>query len=105
MTSILSKYGRSFSFIIMSIFLLLLPEAELQAQEGLYVHQIVMHPDKPGIIYASTDNHGMLKSNDRGETWRVANKGIKSYLLYQIAIHPERPEVLYVSSWGGGIYQ
>src|SRR3989337_308624 len=86
MTFIRARYGRSISFIIISTFFLLLPAAELYAQEGLYVHQIVMHPEKPEIVYASTDNHGMIKSNDGGKTWTVANKGIKSYLLYQLAI-------------------
>src|SRR5574341_943989 len=80
-------------------------QPEEDSKEGIYVHQIAIHPKDTRIIYAATDNQGVLKSTDGGKTWALANQGIKSYLMYQIVIHPKRPDTLYVTSWGGGVYQ
>ncbi len=99
-----------FLFALISI-ISFLPEYKAYAQpegdlkEGIYIHQIAIHPKDTRIIYAATDNQGVLKSTDGGKTWALANQGIKSYLMYQIVIHPKRTNTLYVTSWGGGVYQ
>ena len=89
--------------VVLMLFVVL-PQHQAMAAEGLYIHQIAIHPQKPEILYAATDNQGVLKSLDGGKRWSLINHGIKSYLLYQIALHPQKPEMLYVGSWGGGVY-
>ena len=74
-------------------------------EEGLFVHQIAIHPDDSKILYAATDNQGVLRSPDGGQSWTLLNNGIRSFLLYRIVIHPHFPDILYAGSYGGGLYQ
>src|SRR3990172_7147838 len=92
-------------FLFILYFILFEQAAVLLAEEPLYVHQIVIHPEDRQTIYASTDNQGVLKSSDGGKTWKLINQGIKSYLLYQLVVDHKRPEILYLGSWGGGVYR
>jgi photosystem II stability/assembly factor-like uncharacterized protein len=74
-------------------------------EEGLLVQQVIQNPSDPTILYAATFNQGVLRSQDRGETWAPVNEGIRNFLIPQIALHPEDPQILYAASWGGGIYK
>jgi len=102
------KWKFLFALILIVSFL---PEYKAYAQsegdfkEGIYIHQIAIHPKDTRILYAATDNQGVLKSTDGGKTWALINQGIKSYLLYHIEIHPKAYDTLYLTSWGGGVYK
>ena len=76
-----------------------------QAGKGLVVTQVALHPDKPERVFAlTTYTIGLLRRADRGETWSLANNGIRSFSFYRLVIDPADPELVYVGAGGGGLY-
>ena len=73
-------------------------------EHGVHIPHIVVHPDRPNVIYAGSVNNGLFQSPDGGKSWSRAFDGMKNTLLYAITVHPEKPEVIYAGSWGGGVY-
>ncbi len=77
---------------------------------GQCVHKIARHPDAPGRLYMQ--NHGgwahwdgpggprpdigVLRSDDRGRTWRPICKGLPSDFGFPILVHPHKPDTVYV---------
>lgn len=81
------------------------PSFAVEAGKGLFVTQVALHPDKPHRVFAlTTYGIGLLRSLDRGETWTLANSGIRSFSLYRLVIDPRSPEIVYVGAGGGGLY-
>jgi photosystem II stability/assembly factor-like uncharacterized protein len=102
------KIGRVAVLVVLTGLLGAVPSAGGLARErgGLFVTQVALHPAKPETVFALTTYAvGLLKSLDRGETWALANQGIKSYSLYQLAIDPRNPNVVYIGAGGGGLYK
>lgn len=50
--------------------------------------------------YASTSS-GLLLSDDRGETWRVASGGLPAVTVWSVAVDPSAPAKLYVGTTSG----
>ena len=73
--------------------------------EALSIHELAIHPKNGRILYASTDNQGVLKSTDGGKNWFIKSQGIKAYLLYHLIIDPKKTNTVYTGSYGGGIYK
>ena len=74
---------------------------------GLCLHTIVQDPTDPKTIYIAISAAGVFKTEDGGETWRPANKGLHSDLIpnptadvghcvHRIAMHPSRPGTLFM---------
>jgi len=74
---------------------------------GLCLHTIVLPPDNPNQIFVGISAAGFFKSDDGGTTWRLSNKGLRSFELpdpyaevghcvHHVAMHPSRPQVLYL---------
>jgi photosystem II stability/assembly factor-like uncharacterized protein len=74
---------------------------------GMCLHTIVLDPDDPGRIIVAISAAGVFRSDDGGETWRPANRGLRSegipdddaevgHCVHHLARHPSRPEVLYM---------
>jgi photosystem II stability/assembly factor-like uncharacterized protein len=70
---------------------------------GQCVHKIARHVARPERLYMQ--NHGgwedrpgigVLRSDDRGQTWRSIAEGLPSDFGFPIVIHPENPDVVYV---------
>src|SRR5262245_28283561 len=77
---------------------------------GQCVHKIARHPDAPDRLYMQ--NHGgwsewtgpggprpdigVLRSDDRGRTWRSISKGLPSDFGFPIVVHPQDPDTVYV---------
>jgi photosystem II stability/assembly factor-like uncharacterized protein len=70
---------------------------------GQCVHKIAAHKDLPDRLYMQ--NHGgwpdrpgigVLRSDDRGNTWRSIAKGLPSDFGFPIVVHPHDPETVYV---------
>jgi len=59
---------------------------------------IAIHPTDSNIVYVTTDNGGIIKSVDSGETWFSINNNIGNGRLGDIAMDPLDPEVLYVTA-------
>ena len=75
---------------------------------GLCLHTIVLDPSDPGRIYIAISAAGVFKTDDAGQTWQPANRGLRSegilpdpdaevgHCVHRIAMHPSRPNVLFM---------
>lgn len=75
------------------------------------LHMLYAHPDKPGVLFASTGygrldgvaemiegNAGVFRSDDYGESWRYAWEGITPRYSRPMCIDPRSPYGLTVAS-------
>jgi photosystem II stability/assembly factor-like uncharacterized protein len=75
---------------------------------GMGLHTIVLDPRNPGRMFIAISAAGVFRTDDAGQTWRVATKGLKSdqelpdpeaqvgHCVHRIAMHPSHPDVLYM---------
>jgi photosystem II stability/assembly factor-like uncharacterized protein len=75
---------------------------------GMCLHTIVLDPNDPERIVVAISAAGVFQTNDGGQTWRAATKGLKSefelpdpkaevgHCVHSIAMHPANPSVLYM---------
>jgi hypothetical protein len=74
---------------------------------GMCLHTIVLHPDDPARMYTAISAAGVFRTDDAGETWRPANRGLRSdgipdedaevgHCVHRITLHPERPDTMYM---------
>ena len=74
---------------------------------GLCLHSIVLHPTDPRRMFVAISAAGVFRTDDAGETWRPANRGLRSeglpdedaevgHCVHRIAMHPARPNVLFM---------
>jgi photosystem II stability/assembly factor-like uncharacterized protein len=74
---------------------------------GLCLHTIVQHPSDPDRLMVAISAAGVFSSDDGGETWHAANRGLSSeeipdpeadvgHCVHKIARHPSRPDVLFM---------
>ena len=74
---------------------------------GLCLHSIVLDPKTEGRMYIAISAAGVFKSDDGGESWKPANKGLRSaqipdedaevgHCVHHIAMHPSRPDTLFM---------
>lgn len=59
---------------------------------------IAIDPTDTDRVYATTDNGGLVKSTDGGDTWLPSNNNLGNPLLGDIALDPLNPQVLYVTA-------
>jgi hypothetical protein len=74
-------------------------------QEPLLINEIAIDPKDPRILYAAARPQGVLKSTDRGMTWRTIRTGLTNTSGYHLVIHPTNPNILYLGTFGGGVYK
>ena len=60
---------------------------------GTQVNCFVTDPHNPNIIYAGTQGHGVLRSEDWGESWHPA--GMEGQVIKSLAVSRSEQEVLY----------
>ncbi len=74
---------------------------------GMGLHTILLDETNPGRIYIAISAAGVFRTDDGGETWRPANRGLRSefmpdpsaevgHCVHRIAMHPSRPNVLFM---------
>ena len=74
---------------------------------GMGLHTILLDPSNPERMFIAISAAGVFRSDDAGETWRPANRGLRSefmpvpeaevgHCVHRIALHPSRPDVLYM---------
>ncbi len=74
---------------------------------GLCVHTVLLDPQDPGRIFVAVSAAGVFCSDDGGDSWRPANRGLRSdyipdpeaevgHCVHRIALHPSRPQVLFM---------
>ena len=75
---------------------------------GMCLHKIILDPKDPDRIYTAISAAGAFRSEDGGQTWRAATRGLHSdyelpdpdadvgHCVHSIAMHPARPDVLFM---------
>ncbi len=70
--------------------------------EGKSVRCLAADPCNPTIVYAGTQGNGVLRSEDRGKTWRAA--GMEGQIVKSIAICRADSRVIYAGTKPPAIY-
>ncbi|MDS1270901.1 exo-alpha-sialidase [Lipingzhangella sp. LS1_29] len=74
---------------------------------GLCLHTILLDPRDNGRIYTAISAAGVFRSDDSGQTWQAANRGLLTdgipdpdaetgHCVHRLAMHPSRPDVLFM---------
>lgn len=88
-----------------AVWFTLLTPALAASAEPVLINQIAVAPAAPDVLYAAGRPVGVLKSLDRGRTWKPARRGLQNPSAYHLALHPADPGVLYVGTFGGGVFR
>ncbi|MBM2810731.1 MAG: hypothetical protein HW416_1490 [Chloroflexi bacterium] len=65
-----------------------------------HVRQITIDPKNPNTMYAALQEGYMVKTTDRGETWRLLNKDFDRD-VHAIVLHPEHTNRILIATGGG----
>lgn len=76
------------------------------AKGGLALHSVLVDPRDSRRLYVSLSAGGVYRSDDRGESWRPVNAGVRADFLPEprpasgqcvhcVRLHPRRPDRLY----------
>jgi len=75
---------------------------------GMCLHTILLDPVNVGRMFVAISAAGVFRSDDAGDTWRPATKGLQTtselpepapevgYCVHNIAMHPSQPNVLFM---------
>jgi photosystem II stability/assembly factor-like uncharacterized protein len=70
-----------------------LPDAN--AEVGHCVHNIAMHPARPGVLFMQK-HWDVMRSDDAGGSWREISGDLPSDFGFPIAVHAHEPDTVYV---------
>jgi len=59
---------------------------------------IATHPANPDIVYISSDNGGLFKTTNGGDSWFSISSNLGAYRLGFVILDPLNPEVVYVTA-------
>jgi photosystem II stability/assembly factor-like uncharacterized protein len=59
---------------------------------------IATHPTDPDIVYLSSDNGGLFKTDSGGDRWFSVSSNLGAYRLASVVLDPLNPEVIYVTA-------
>ncbi|MCD6345958.1 MAG: T9SS type A sorting domain-containing protein, partial [Bacteroidales bacterium] len=65
------------------------------------IDRMAVDPTNAEIIYAGAPSGGLLKSIDRGQTWRAMGDRLPTMGVSGIAINPQNPQQIFISSGDG----
>ncbi len=74
---------------------------------GMGLHTILLDPTNPQRIFIAISAAGVFRSDDGGQSWKIATKGLHSqfmpdptapvgHCVHRIAMHPSRPNTLFM---------
>jgi photosystem II stability/assembly factor-like uncharacterized protein len=59
---------------------------------------IAPHPTNPDVAYMASDNGGLFKTENGGDTWFSVSSNLGAYRLGFVALDPLNPDVVYVTA-------
>ena len=68
---------------------------EKDPEFGQCVHKIVHHSATPDRLFLQ-HHFGLYRSDDAGDSWRAASRGVPSDFGFGMAMHPRDPDTVYV---------
>ncbi len=64
---------------------------------GFCVHDMVMHPSRPGVLFMQLHSGGgVYRSDNAGDQWKEVKGNLPTDFGFPIEVHPHEPETLYV---------
>jgi photosystem II stability/assembly factor-like uncharacterized protein len=67
------------------------PDAEV----GHCVHNLAMHPSKPGVLFMQK-HWDVMRSDNGGDSWHEISGNLPSDFGFPISVHAHEPETIYV---------
>ena len=67
--------------------------------------QVATSSAAPSTLYAAGPGAGVVRSDDRGQTWHQIGGGLPSNQIGAFAVHSFRPDTLYASIDGQGVFR
>jgi photosystem II stability/assembly factor-like uncharacterized protein len=77
----------------------------LAGLKGKGIRTIVQDPIRAKIFWVGTEDDGVFRSDDGGETWQSFNHDTKLITVYAIAIDPKNSNKIYLGTHEGGVYR
>ncbi|MBN2730799.1 MAG: hypothetical protein JXR26_00085 [Balneolaceae bacterium] len=76
-------------------------------EETRNIHRVIIHPDNPDIVYlgvqgnawAETEERGVYKTTDGGETWKKILYNNKRTGIGDLVMDPSNPNKLFAAMW------
>lgn len=65
------------------------------------VTDVLVDPGTPQTVYVASDDGGVYKSTDGGESWAASNTGLTETFVADLAIDPDTPQTLYAATVDG----
>ena len=65
------------------------------AEVGHCVHNIAMHPSRPGVLFMQK-HWDVMRSDDCGDSWHEISGNLPSDFGFPVAVHAHEPETIYV---------
>lgn len=59
---------------------------------------LAFHPTEPETVYVASDNGGLFKTENGGDSWMSVSSNLGSYRLGFVALDPLNPAVIYVTA-------
>src|SRR6185436_15596802 len=85
------------------------------AASGGRIHDLQIDPKNPAVLYVAAATGGILKSSNKGVTWKPIFDGQADNTFGALAIFEGDPKIIWAgtgeqnnrqsSSWGGGVYR
>jgi photosystem II stability/assembly factor-like uncharacterized protein len=66
-----------------------------KADVGHCVHNLAMHPSRPGVLFMQK-HWDVMRSDDAGDSWREVSGNLPSDFGFPIEVHAHEPETIYV---------
>ena len=64
---------------------------------------VLIDPKQPKHVYAVAAG-GLFRSDDAGQTWRPADRGLPTGGIAALALDPRQPQRLYAATAAGALY-
>ena len=69
------------------------------------IRQVATTAEAPDRLYAAGPGVGVVRSDDRGETWQSLSEGLPSQEVDSFAVHSYLPDTLYAWIVGQGVFR
>jgi photosystem II stability/assembly factor-like uncharacterized protein len=74
--------------------------------ESRALARVAVAPSDPDVIYLTTHGDGVLRSDDRGTSWRPASGGLADLTLQEVAVSPTAPQIVFAAgALTGGLFR
>jgi photosystem II stability/assembly factor-like uncharacterized protein len=72
--------------------------------QNAHVASLAIDPHDPQIVFAATENHGLLKTGDGGKNWQVVKGGLPGLSASFAAINPSNSDNIFAGFRGRSLY-